>query len=68
MFIAFGITGFVTIFTGLCYAEFSGRMPFNGSAYSYAYTCVGEYGGWILGWNTSLSYGISGGLLAKAWA
>lgn len=66
--VAFLLAGFIAIFTGLSFAEFSGRMPFNGSAYSYVYASMGEFPAFIIGWNQSLRYGICGAVLARAWA
>jgi len=48
----------------LSFAELAGRMPFNGSAYTYVYTSMGEFPGFIIGWNQTLRYGICGGVLA----
>lgn len=68
MCLAFILSGIIAIFTGLSFAELAGRMPFNGSAYTYVYTSMGEFPGFIIGWNQTLRYGICGGVLARAWA
>ena len=34
-------------FAGLCYSEFSCMIPVAGSAYTYAYTTLGEWLAWI---------------------
>ena len=49
--VSFILAGIVAIFTGLTFAELSGRVPFSGSAYSYVYVSFGEYPAWITGWN-----------------
>ena len=66
MCIAFILAGLITIITGLSYAELSGRMPQNGSAYVFVYSVVGELPGFMAGWNSFLSYGMSGSLLSIA--
>ena len=38
-------------FAGLCYSEFSCMIPVAGSAYTYAYTTLGEWLAWIIGWD-----------------
>ena len=43
-------------------------MPYNGSAYTYVYTSMGELPGFVIGWNQTLRYGICAGVLARAWA
>ncbi len=45
-------------FAGLCYAEFASMIPIAGSAYTYAYTTMGEFVAWIIGWALVLEYAL----------
>lgn len=36
-------------FARLCYSEFACMIPIAGSAYTYAYTTLGEWLAWIIG-------------------
>src|SRR5579859_6560276 len=47
---SFIIAAIGCLFAGLCYAEFASMIPIAGSAYTYAYTTMGELVAWIIGW------------------
>ena len=42
----------------LAYAEFAAMTPVAGSAYTYAYTTLGEIVAWIIGWDLILEYAV----------
>ncbi len=46
-------------FAALCYAEMASMIPIAGSAYTYAYTTLGEIFAWIIGWDLILEYAVS---------
>src|SRR5438270_9083462 len=46
-------------FAALCYAELASMIPVAGSAYTYAYTTLGEIFAWIIGWDLILEYAVS---------
>ncbi len=64
----FVFTAVACMFTAFCYARFASTVPISGSAYSYAYTSLGEIMAWILGWNLLLEYGISNVAVAISWS
>lgn len=64
----FIFTAVSCMFTAFCYARFASTVPISGSAYSYAYTSLGEIMAWILGWNLLLEYGISNVAVAISWS
>src|SRR6186713_2197657 len=47
--ISFIVAAIGCAFAGLCYAEFASMIPIAGSAYTYAYTTMGELIAWIIG-------------------
>lgn len=65
---SFLIASFACVFVGLCYAELASVMPVAGSAYTYAYTVIGELGAWTVGWLMLLEYGVSGAAVATGLA
>src|ERR1700685_2736986 len=55
-------------FAGLCYAEFAAMIPIAGSAYTYAYTTMGEFVAWIIGWALVLEYALGAATVAISWS
>src|SRR5438128_11699243 len=55
-------------FAGLCYAEFAAMIPIAGSAYTYAYTTMGEFVAWIIGWALILEYALGAATVSIAWS
>jgi APA family basic amino acid/polyamine antiporter len=54
--------------TALCYAELSFRIPASGSAYSFAYSTVGEFLAFIVAFCLLLEYGLAGSATAIGWS
>lgn len=63
--IAFAVASVAALLAGLCYAEFSSRIPKAGSAYAYTYVALGEIWAFITGWNILLEYFIVAAVLAR---
>jgi basic amino acid/polyamine antiporter, APA family len=54
--ISFLIAGVASACAALSYAEFGGMIPQAGSAYTYGYAVLGEFAGWMIGWDLLLEY------------
>src|SRR6266496_3976881 len=46
--LSFVVAAIGCLFAGLCYAEFASMIPIAGSAYTYAYTTMGELVAWVI--------------------
>ncbi|HEX3684367.1 MAG TPA: amino acid permease [Bryobacteraceae bacterium] len=66
--ISFLIAATGCAFAGLCYAEFAAMIPIAGSAYTYAYTTMGELTAWIIGWALVLEYALGAATVAIGWS
>ena len=66
--LSFVIAGVVCAFAGLCYAELASMLPVSGSAYTYSYTTVGEFGAWIMGALLLLEYALAASVVAVGWS
>ncbi len=65
--LSYGIAGIGCALAALCYAEFAAMAPVAGSAYTYAYTTLGEIFAWIIGWDLILEYAMGCATVASAW-
>ncbi len=66
--VSFLLTGTACALTALCYAEFTSMVPISGSAYTYAYTTLGELTAWIIGWDLILEYAVGNVAVAVSWS
>jgi amino acid transporter len=66
--LSFVIAGVVCALAGLCYAELASMLPVSGSAYTYSYTTIGEFGAWIMGALLILEYALAASVVAVGWS
>ena len=66
--LSYVVAGVTCIFAALCYAEFASMAPVAGSAYTYAYTTMGELFAWIIGWDLVLEYAVGAATVANGWS
>ena len=68
LMLSFVVAGLACVFAALCYAEFASMVPVAGSAYTYAYTTLGELFAWIIGWDLILEYAVGSATVAHGWS
>ena len=68
LMLSYAVAGVTCIFAALCYAEFASMAPVAGSAYTYAYTTMGELFAWIIGWDLVLEYAVGAATVANGWS
>ena len=68
LMVSYVLAGFVCLLAALCYAEFAAMTPVAGSAYTYAYTTLGEIFAWIIGWDLMLEYAVAAASVATGWS
>jgi APA family basic amino acid/polyamine antiporter len=68
LMVSYCVAGLACVFAALCYAEFASMAPVAGSAYTYAYTTLGELFAWIIGWDLVLEYAVGSATVANGWS
>ncbi|GAA4959474.1 amino acid permease [Yinghuangia aomiensis] len=66
--LSFVVSGVVCALAALCYAEFASTVPVAGSAYTFAYTSIGELPAWIIGWDLILELALGAAVVAVGWS
>lgn len=59
---SFLLAGISSIFSALCYAELSARIPVSGSVYLYAFVAFGEFVALLIGLNVLVDYHVGAAL------
>lgn len=68
LMVSYMLAGLICVFAALCYAEFASMAPVSDSAYTYAYTTLGELFAWIVGWDLVLEYAVGAATVANGWS
>ena len=68
LMVSYVVAGITCLFAALCYAEYAAMTPVAGSAYTYAYTTLGELFAWIIGWDLILEYAVGAATVANGWS
>lgn len=68
LFLCYIVSGIACGLAGLCYSELAAMSPSAGSAYSYARASMGQMAGWVIGWDLTLEYAVSGASVAQGWS
>lgn len=66
--LSYALAGLASSFAALCYAELASSIGGAGSAYTYAYTALGEFIAWIIGWDLLLEYGLGACTVSIGWS
>jgi APA family basic amino acid/polyamine antiporter len=66
--LSFVLSGLACAFAALSYAELAGAIGGAGSAYGYAYSGIGEFVAWIIGWDLILEYAVATSTVAIGWS
>lgn len=66
--ISFIIAGAVAALSAMCYSELASMIPLAGSTYSYAYSALGTFVAWIIGWDLLVEYLFGAANVANGWS
>ncbi|GAA2791056.1 amino acid permease [Kitasatospora paracochleata] len=66
--LSFAAAGVVCALAALCYAEFASTVPVAGSAYTFAYSTIGELPAWIIGWDLVLELTLGAAVVSVGWS
>lgn len=68
LILSYLLTAIACGFCALCYGELASMIPIAGSAYTYSYATLGEFVGWVIGWDLILEYAVGNVAVAVSWS
>lgn len=66
--LSFVVAAIAIVLSGLCYAEFSSRVPIIGGPYAYMYVVFGEIIAWMTGWLVICEFFLAVSSVASGWS
>jgi len=66
--LSFVISGIGCAFSALCYSELASMLPMAGSAYTFASATLGQFVGFLIGWDLTLEYLMGAATVAVGWS
>ncbi|MFV0557323.1 MAG: APC family permease [Enterococcus sp.] len=66
--VSFVLAAIVVGLSGLCFAEFSSRIPVLGGPYAYIYVVFGEFAAWLTGWFLICEFLLAVSSVASGWS
>ncbi len=66
--VSFVIAGVVATLAAVCYSELASMIPLSGSTYSYAYSAMGTFVAWVIGWDLLVEYLFGAANVANGWS
>lgn len=68
LFLSYIFSGFACLLSSFSYAEFAGMSPTAGSAYGFTRATLGQFMGWVVGWDLILEYAVASAGVAQGWS
>ncbi len=66
--LSFVLAGITCAFVAMAYSELAAALPVAGSGYTYAYSTLGEFFAWAVGWGLILEYSVGAATVAIGWS
>ena len=66
--LSFVLGGIAAAFAAMCYAELASMSERGGSAYAYTHATLGQFVGFLVGWDLILEYGLAAATVSVGWS